>query len=162
MPCKIEVERPVNVELEEFLKPLGKINRDRSRPALGEIYLEGRPNQDWDALIVQAPDNSTTLRFTVLNPKQDMKRLTWYFKQQATKFQTCIQCTACSAACPHGAITIKPEQRIYEIDQDVCTGCMECVTHFGSTGCLVAKSLSVYGKAAEQDTNFIPLTAVTA
>lgn len=49
---QIEVERPVNVELEEFLKPLGKINRDRSRPALGEIYLSGRPNQDWDALIV--------------------------------------------------------------------------------------------------------------
>lgn len=155
---QIEVDRPVNVELEEFLKPLGKINRDRSRPALGEIYLEGRPNQDWDALIVQAPENSTTLRFTVLNPKQDMKRLTWYFKHQATKFQTCIQCTACSAACPHGAITIKPDQRIYEIDQDVCTGCMECVTHFGSTGCLVAKSLSVYGSAA-QSSNFIPLMA---
>lgn len=157
---QIEVERPVDTELEEFLKPLGKINRDRSRPALGEIYLEGRPNQDWDALIVQAPEHSTTIRFTVLNPKQDMKRLTWYFKQQSTKFQTCIQCTACAAACPHGAITIKPEQRIYEIDQDVCTGCMECVTHFGSTGCLVAKSLSVYGSAV-QEHNFIPLTAVT-
>jgi phosphoadenosine phosphosulfate reductase len=158
---QIEIERPVNGELEEFLKPLGKINRDRSRPALGEIYLDGRPNQDWDALIVQAPENATTLRFTVLNPKQDMKRLTWYFKHQATKFQTCIQCTACSAACPHGAITIKPDQRIYEIDQDVCTGCMECVTHFGSTGCLVAKSLSVYGTAAHER-NFIPLTEVTA
>jgi hypothetical protein len=24
---------------------------------------------------------------------------------------------------------------------------MECVTHFGSTGCLVAKSLSVFGSA---------------
>lgn len=156
---QIEIERPVNVELEQFLKPLGKINRDRSRPALGEIYLEGRPNQDWDALIVQAPENSTSLRFTVLNPKQDMKRLTWYFKHQATKFQTCIQCTACSAVCPHGAITIKPDQRIYEIDQDVCTGCMECVTHFGSTGCLVAKSLSVYGNAATASDNIIPLIA---
>jgi phosphoadenosine phosphosulfate reductase len=153
---QIEIDRPVNVELEEFLKPLGKINRQRSRPSLGEIYLEGRPNQDWTALIVQAPEMSTTLRFTVINPKQDMKRLTWYFKQQATKFQTCIQCTACSAVCPHGAITIKPEMRIYEIDQDVCTGCMECVTHFGSPGCLVAKSLSVYGESAKES-SIIPL-----
>ncbi len=147
---QIEVDRPINVELEEFLKPLGKINRDRSRPALGEIYLEARPTQSdkyWDALIVQALENSKTLRFTVINPKQDMKRLTWYLKHQASKFQTCIQCTACSAVCPHGAITIKPDQRIYEIDQDVCTGCMECVTHFGSTGCLVAKSLSVFGSS---------------
>jgi phosphoadenosine phosphosulfate reductase len=138
---QIEVDRPVNVELEEFLKPLGKINRDRSRPALGEIYLEGRPNQEWDALVVQAPKNSMTLRFTVINPKRSIERITHYFKYQASKFRTCIQCTACSAVCPHGAITIKPEQRIYEIDQDVCTGCMECVTHFGARGCLVADAL---------------------
>ncbi len=158
---QVEVERPVNVELEEFLKPLGKINRDRSRPALGEIYLEGRPNQKWSAIIVQAPEGSTTIRYTVLDPQGDFKHITAYLKYQSTKFQTCIQCTACSAVCPHNAITIKPDQRIYEIDQDVCTGCMECVTHFGSTGCLVAKSLSVFGKAAEEAKgNFIPLTSL--
>ncbi len=158
---QIEIGRPVSSELMEFLKPLGKINRDRSRPALGEIHLEGRSNQDWDALIVQAPENSTILRFTVINPKQTMRQLTWYFKHQATKFQTCIQCTACSAVCPHGAITVKPDMRVYEIDQDVCTGCMECVAHFGSTGCLVAKSLSVFGKAATDD-SFVPLTATAS
>ena len=138
---QIEIERPVDAELEEFLKPLGKINRNRSQTALGEIYLEGRPNQDWDALIVQAPKNSTVLRFIVINPKQDIKQLTWYFTKQATKFQTCIQCTACAAVCPHSAITIKPNMHLYEIDQDICTGCMECVTHFGSRGCLVADAL---------------------
>lgn len=89
---QIEIERPVDVELEEFLKPLGKIVRDRCRPALGEIYLEGRRNQDWDALIVQAPENSTTVRFTVINPKQDISRLTWYFKQQSTKFRNSPGC----------------------------------------------------------------------
>ena len=147
---EITLERPVNVELEEFLKPLGKINRDRSRPELGEIYLEARPSQQelWTGLIVQALEGDTHLRVTVLNPK-DRERAFTYVRYQAVKFQTCIQCTACSAVCPHGAITIKPDMRIYEIDQDVCTGCMECVTHFGSTGCLVAKSLSVYGKSKE-------------
>lgn len=155
---QIDVERPIDVELEEFLKPLGKINRDRSRPALGEIYLEGRPNQLWDALIVHAPENSKTIRYTVINPKDNMKRLQSYFRQQSAKFQTCIQCTACSAVCPHGAITIKPDQRIYEIDQDRCTGCMECVTHFGTTGCLVAKSLIVTGKYRDDATeDSIPL-----
>jgi len=138
---QIEIERPVDVKLEEYLKPLGRINRERSRPALGEIYLEGRPNQDWDALIVQAPENSTVLRFTVINPKQNMRRLTWHFSKQATKFQTCIQCTACAAVCPQGAITIKPDLQLYEIDQDACIGCLECVTHFGARGCLVADAL---------------------
>ncbi len=147
---QIDVDRPINIELEEFLKPLGKINRARSRPTFGEIYLEGRNNQLWDALIVQAPMNSTTIRFTVINPKDNMRRLQSYFRQQSAKFQTCIQCTACSAVCPHSAITIKPEQRIYEIDQDACTGCMECVTHFGTTGCLVAKSLIVTGNYRDE------------
>lgn len=148
---QIELERPVNRELEEFLKPLGRVNCYRGRSILGEIYLEGRPNQDWDAIIVQAPRNSTTVRFSVINPRQNLERLTWYFKQQATKFQTCVRCTACSSVCPCGAITVKPEQNIYEIDQDRCTGCMECVTHFGPTGCLVAKSLSVYGNSKAND-----------
>lgn len=148
---QVEVERPVDVELEEFLKPLGKINRDRSRPALGEIYLEGRHGQKWSAIIVQAPPGSTSIRYTVINPEGDFKNINAYLKYQSTKFQTCIQCTACSAVCPHGAITIKPDARIYEIDQDICTGCMECVTHFGTTGCLVAKSLGVSGKSRPID-----------
>ncbi len=163
---QIEIERPVDVGLEEFLKPLGKINRDRSRAALGEIYLEGRKGQKWDALIVQAPENSTTLRITVINPQDTLKNIAAYMRYQATKYQTCIQCTACSAVCPTGAITIKPDQRIYEIDEDVCTGCMECVTHFGSTGCLVAKSLSVYGSSSSQPastgnrSNLIPVDSL--
>ncbi|RMH14043.1 MAG: 4Fe-4S dicluster domain-containing protein, partial [Gammaproteobacteria bacterium] len=144
----ITIERPVNIELEEFLKPLGKINRDRSRPEMGEIFLEARPTQRnlWKGMVVQAIEGDTRLRVTVLNPS-DRDRAFAYVRYQAVKFQTCIQCTACSAVCPHGAITIKPDMRVYEIDQDTCTGCMECVTHFGSTGCLVAKSLSVYGKS---------------
>ncbi len=146
---QIEVERPVSAELEEFLKPLGKINRNQSRPELGEIYLEGRPSQDWLGITVQAIEGETTLRFTVLDPK-DFEQAKHYLRYQATKFQTCIQCTACSAVCPHGAVTIKPDQRIYEIDQDVCTGCLECVTHFGSRGCLVADALHATLPAEEQ------------
>jgi phosphoadenosine phosphosulfate reductase len=154
----VTVERPINVELEEFLKPLGKINRGHSRPGLGEIYLEARPSQQeqWTAIVVQALEGDNRLRVTVINPK-DRDRVFSFIKYQATKFQTCIQCTACSAVCPHGAITIKPDMRVYEIDQDVCTGCMECVTHFGSTGCLVAKSLSVYGNSNTPEDEVIPL-----
>jgi formate hydrogenlyase subunit 6/NADH:ubiquinone oxidoreductase subunit I len=84
-----------------------------------------------------------------LDPK-DFEQAKHYLRYQATKFSTCIQCTACSAVCPHGAVTIKPDQRIYEIDQDVCTGCLECVTHFGSRGCLVADALHAPQPAEEQ------------
>lgn len=155
---QIDIKRPVNTELEEFLKPLGKINRSRSRPELGEIYLEARPSQDWSAIIVQAIEGDKTLRFTVLNPK-DFDRAKFYLRYQATKFQTCIQCTACSAVCPHGAITVKRGQRIYEVDQDACTGCMECVTHFGSRGCLVADALHTTLSSNEYTSNSSPITS---
>jgi phosphoadenosine phosphosulfate reductase len=138
---QIEIDRPVSAELEEFLKPLGRINRDRSRPTLGEMYLEARPRHDWDALIVQAAEYSTVLRFTVINPRKDVDRLAQYFKKQVIKFQTCIRCTGCAVVCPQNAITVDPNLGIYEIDQDDCDGCLACVTHFGSRGCLVADAL---------------------
>lgn len=138
---QIQLERPVSIELEEYLKPLGKLNRERSRPILGEIYLDAHPRQEWDGLIVQAPEHGTTLRFTVVNPRTDIKKLSQHFKKQAIKYQTCIYCTACAVVCPQNAIRVDPGLRIYAVDQEACDGCLACVTHFGARGCLVADAL---------------------
>jgi phosphoadenosine phosphosulfate reductase len=154
-PCG-EVEHTIQIKLErqvkredllEFLKPLGHVDSVRSRPALGEIYLEAHQCQEWSALKVQAIEGTNTLRVTVLGAT-DPDRILSYARLQATKYQTCRRCSACAAVCPHSAITVSAEMDIYEIDETCCIGCLECVTHFGSTGCLVAKSLSVYGDAA--------------
>jgi len=147
---QLSVGRSVNKGLLEYLKPLGRINGDLGRSELGEIYLEGRCNGDWAGLIVQAIEGADIIRVTALAPK-DFHRLMGYIRCQASKFEQCIRCTACAAVCPQGAITVCSDPPIYEIDQDRCTGCLECVTHFGSPGCLVAKSLSVYGEAATHD-----------
>lgn len=143
---QLTIRRSVDRGLLEYLKPLGRINGNRSRPELGEIYLEGRHNNDWAGLIVQAIEGTDTIRVTALAPR-DFDRLTGYIRCQASKFERCIRCTACAAVCPQGAITVRTAPPIYEIDQDRCTGCLECVTHFDSPGCLVAKSLSVYGES---------------
>jgi phosphoadenosine phosphosulfate reductase len=145
----INVQRPIDSQLAPFLVPLGKVDPERSRPKLGEVYLKGRPNQKWTAIIVQAPINGKSIRFTVIEPKLDMQRLTWYFRQQATKFQACIRCTACASVCPQGAIVVKPDAQIYQIDADRCTGCMECVTHFDAEGCLAARSMGVPADSQE-------------
>ena len=141
---QLTVERPINGQLLTYLKPLGRINRVRSRPELGETYLEGRRSNNWAGLIVQAIEGTDTIRVTAVAP-EDFSRLTNYVRCQASKFEQCRHCTACAAVCPQGAITVCPDPPIYEIDQNRCIGCLECVTHFGSPGCLVAKSLSVYG-----------------
>jgi phosphoadenosine phosphosulfate reductase len=153
------VTRPVSDELFEFFKPLGRINRERGREALGEFFVESGKGRGFD-LLVQAVPGSDTIRVTVLDPTR-ADEIQRYVKYQVNKFQTCIQCTACSAACPYGAITVRPKQRVYEVNLDKCVHCNECVIHFGSTGCLVAKSLSSYGEADIGD-DFIPLAAVAA
>lgn len=142
------LERPVNNdELEQFLKPLGTINRNRGRTALGEFYVESRKNDEQD-LLVQAVEGSDSIRITMLSPV-NIQETTAHIKFQVTKYQECIQCTACAAVCPYGAISVRPEARVYEISQDRCTGCNECVTHFGTTGCLVAKSLKSGGRTID-------------
>jgi phosphoadenosine phosphosulfate reductase len=141
------LNRPVNDELYEFFKPLGRLNAARGRPALGEFFVDNRKTGE-PLLLVQALTGSDQVRVVTLAPN-GAEPLSSYVNYQINKFQTCIQCTACAAVCPHGAVTVRPEHRVYEIDEDRCTGCLECVTHFGSTGCLVAKSLSVYGSSRE-------------
>jgi len=142
---RITLTRPVVWDaLLEFLEPLGKVNRSRSRPALGEVYLESRRPREWSALVVQAFEGETSLRVTVIGAN-DLERVQAYVRFQAIKYQTCLHCSACAAVCPQNAIVVTTEPDIYEIDESRCVGCLECVTYFGSTGCLVAKSLSVYG-----------------
>ncbi len=161
-----QLERPINNdELEQFLKPLGIINRNRGRAALGEFYVEPR-KKNGEEYLVQAIEGSDSLRITMLNPVS-IQETTAHLKFQVTKYQECIQCTACAAVCPHGAISVRPESRVYEISQDRCTGCNECVTHFGTTGCLVAKSLKSGGKTIDDGAPLdrkrktIPLTPVS-
>lgn len=150
------LKRPVNDDLFEFLKPLGRIAREKGRSALGEFVIEAtdevgeKTRTAADAnpanLLIQALPVDTAVRVTVLNPahKQEFHEVQSYVRRQLIKFETCIQCTACSAVCPHGAIAVRPEQNVYKIDADRCTGCLECVTHFGDRGCLVADSLHSY------------------
>lgn len=142
---RISLTRPVVwEELIEFLKPLGSVDTSLTRPALGEVYLTSRRSKEWSALVVQAFEGETSLRVTVIGAK-DVERVQAYVRFQAIKYQTCLRCSACAAVCPQNAIIVATEPSIYEIDESRCTGCLKCVTHFGSTGCLVAKSLSVYG-----------------
>lgn len=128
----------------EYLKPLGRLENRYSRPELGEVYLTSRRPQEWQALIVQGFEGETYLRVTVINAR-DTERVLAYVRYQAIKYQTCLRCGACAAVCPQNAVVVNTEPDIYEIDDERCVGCLECITHFGATGCLVAKSLSVYG-----------------
>ncbi len=142
---RITLNRPIVWDaLIEYFKPLGKVDRARSRPALGQVYLESLRPREWQALVLQGFEGEASLRVTVIGAK-DVERVQAYVRFQAIKYQTCLRCSACAAVCPQNAIVVSSEPDIYEVDEARCVGCLECVTHFGATGCLVAKNLGVYG-----------------
>jgi Fe-S-cluster-containing dehydrogenase component len=40
--------------------------------------------------------------------------------------ERCIQCTACTSACPTGALSVQRPEMIMSFDQDRCMGCGLC------------------------------------
>lgn len=69
-------------------------------------------------------------------------------KDQITKFQTCIGCSACQSVCRFDALKVlnlekgrvSTETISYTIDEKKCVGCLECVKHF-ENGCYMRKVL---------------------
>ncbi|MCX7680920.1 MAG: hypothetical protein N2508_02955, partial [Anaerolineae bacterium] len=114
---RVTLTRPIVWDaLLQYLKPLGKVNIARSRPALGEVYLESHRPHEWQAAIVQGFEGDTSLRVTVIGAK-DVERVQAYVRFQAIKYQTCLRCSACAAVCPQNAIVVSTEPDIYEVDE---------------------------------------------
>lgn len=137
-----QISRPVDEAIFEFFKPLGELKVTEKYKQLGEFRVHNEKEGD---LVVQAIPGDKTIRVTFLNLQNEVT-LQARAKYQINKFQTCIQCTACSAVCPTGAVIVRPDNRTYSVNAETCIHCNECVEHFGSTGCLVAKSISDYGQ----------------
>ena len=68
-------------------------------------------------------------------------------KCQLTKFQMCLNCSACMSVCKYGAIKIKYENDAlnYCINSHKCVHCYECINHFVS-GCYLRKVLATKDK----------------
>jgi len=62
-------------------------------------------------------------------------------KKVLYKSTYCIHCGACEVECPTGALKVIPEVKI---NTKLCTHCSNCL-NFVEKGCLVAKSVNVYG-----------------
>ncbi len=140
----ITIKKPIVYdEFIQFIKPLGKINWGKSSKQDGEFYLNSNGNSGYN-MIFYCREGDTTVKIQALD-EDKVEEIHRWAKYQLNKYQTCIQCTACAVACPYSAIQVEPLKNVYSISEDKCVNCNECVTHFGSTGCLVAKSLSSYG-----------------
>lgn len=151
-PCAVEensfnyeLNKPIDENLYELFKPFGKINFDIGNQRLHEVVVLDRNNNI--IIKLQGKQGDTHLKISILNPRiagaKNFKDARRKIECQITKFQMCLNCSACMSVCRFDAIKIKYKNNKlnYKIDENKCTNCHECINHYTS-GCYLKKVLA--------------------
>lgn len=139
-----ELQKPIDNNLYELFKPFGTLNYDLGNKRLGEVFVLDRNKRI--ILKIQGKLGQKQLKVSIVNyPVSGAKNLRDAERKiscQITKFQTCLNCSACMSVCRFGAIKIKYENEVldYRVDENKCMHCYECINHFNS-GCYLRKVL---------------------
>ena len=158
-PCALEentynfnLTKPISEDIYKFFKPFGKLNFDMGRKALNEVYVLNRKT-NMPILRLSGRIGSDVIKIAVVgeHPAFTQKKIIeMLLKNQINKYQTCIGCTYCEAVCRFGALKVFNKEKgnvsnssiYYEIDDNKCVGCLECVKHF-QNGCYINKVLRI-------------------
>lgn len=146
------LSRPIDDFIYTLFKPFGALNFDIGNPRLGEVYVLDKIS-NVPILKLSGKHGKKELKVTILKKTKHFKnKITAesLIKDQITKFQTCIGCSACQSVCRFDALKVTnlekgnvSNQTIrYTIDANKCTGCLECVKHFDN-GCYMKKVLRI-------------------
>jgi phosphoadenosine phosphosulfate reductase len=156
-PCVLEEDsynfdliRPIDDNLYNLFVPFGRVDFSLGNKRLGEVYIISNHTKK-PILKLSGRTGTFTLKITVLERVGVFKIPKFtesYLKNQLTKYQTCIACSACQSVCKFNAIRIFNELPgqvsnstiNYCIDANKCVNCLECVTHFDG-GCYMKKVL---------------------
>lgn len=162
-PCALEentynfeLTKPISGDIYKFFKPFGKLNFDIGRKALNEVYVLDKKN-NMPLLRLSGRIGTNVIKIAVVgdSPIFSQKKIAEsLLKNQINKYQTCIGCTYCEAVCRHGALKVFNKEKgnvsndsiYYDIDENKCVGCLECVKHF-QNGCYINKVLRIKKEA---------------
>lgn len=156
-PCALEdnaynftLSKPIDDTLYTLFKPFGNLDFNIGNKRLGEVYVLDR--KDGQPLLkLTGRIGKQELKVSVLKTNFAFKNKAaseTLIKDQITKFQTCIGCSACQSVCRFDALKVVNLQKgsvstntiSYSIDENKCVGCLECVKHFDN-GCYMKKVL---------------------
>ncbi len=146
-----ELQNLITEDLYELFKPFGYINKELGNKRLGEVYVMDR--QGNIVLVLQGRIGTNRLKVTIKKTNiagaNSLLTAEQKIKCQLTKYQMCLGCKACTSVCKHNAISIHmidnaddEQTLIYQIDDDKCLRCTECVDHFNA-GCYMRKVLTI-------------------
>lgn len=124
-----EMSKPVDDQIVQFLKPLGKVQLFKMGNDKVGFSLT---RADWYQISSILNDNRLTTTF--LNGKGYQSKL--LIERQLRKWLNCVGCGACAGTCPVGAISVQAGS--FQIADNLCTRCQECVrSNFTRQGCVV-------------------------
>lgn len=147
-----ELNKEISESLYTLFKPFGKLNYEIGNKRLNEVYILSRfTNQP--IMKISGRIGTTLLKVTFIKiekPFKDQKELAIFVKNQITKYQTCIGCSYCQSVCKFNALKVLNTNKghvgidtiQYNIDENKCVGCLECVKHFDG-GCYMKKILRI-------------------
>lgn len=142
-----ELQKPISEELYELFKPFGYINKEMGNRRLGEVFVVNKTGKV--ILILQGRIGGNRLKVVIkdihIAGAKNLQTAEGKVKCQLTKYQMCLGCKACESICKHDAINVKDDgtgKIIYNIDDEKCVRCTECVGHFNA-GCYMRKVLMI-------------------
>ncbi|MGN1399296.1 MAG: phosphoadenosine phosphosulfate reductase family protein [Erysipelotrichaceae bacterium] len=158
-PCALEensynftLSREISDDLYVLFKPFGKLDFEIGNKRLNEVYVLDRKT-NLPILKLTGRIGKNELKVSALNSSSSFSNrgnIEVLIKDQLTKYQMCIGCSACQSVCRFDALKVLNTQKgnvsnetiSYTIDSDKCVGCLECVNHFDG-GCYMKKVLRV-------------------
>ena len=130
----IIVDRSLNEEFIELIKPFGKLNVQ----IIGEEVLIDVVEDGEKVFSLSFIKGGSILK-VLFEQKVDKNLLITRLKCQIRKYQFCIHCSACDSVCPKGAILTLHGK--YKIDDEKCIHCKTCISYFYN-GCLTSEVLA--------------------
>lgn len=130
-----QLNRNIDTEFITLFKPFGNMIFINKKEIKEVIILNSKEEALFKLLY---KDKEREVRVTLIDIED--KYLFGKIVKQLNKFNTCIYCQACNSTCSFGAISVTNGK--YEIDENKCVHCLNCITKFES-GCLVASALKI-------------------
>ena len=140
-----ELNKPIDDNLYELFKPFGRLSFDLGNQRLGEVVVLDRNNNI--IIKLQGKKGQNQLKVSITNfpiaGTKTIKDARRKIECQLTKFQMCLNCSACMSVCRFDAIKIKRKDEVleYRINENKCVHCYECINHF-TNGCYLKKVLA--------------------
>lgn len=139
MARNIIIEKKINDDVLEFLKPLGDLKIIEKKDATYISVFDFDESKVYRKCFELIIKYGTTVIKVLPEERINILTLVNRIKCQLRKYQFCIRCSACDSICPYGAIDTTHGK--YKVDVEKCQHCKKCIAKFYN-GCILCDKVA--------------------